>query len=213
MFWKLSMTYGLAAVALVALVLGTIAWRFVYFWGPFAWTGEPVRLARVLRIEPGMHVADIGAGDGALAVAMASRVGTGGQVYATELAPERRAAIEARARRASARNVRTITATQTETGLPEGCCDAIYLRAVFHHIPDRATFAAHVARALRPAGRVAVIDFAPGALWFHGADHGVAPDVVLQSFQMAGLRVRERVDHWGSGMFLLAFEREGRGNP
>ena len=47
---------------------------------------------------------------------------------------------------------------------------------------------------MRPGGRVAVIDFAPGTLWFHGADHGVRPDDVVRAFQAAGLRLRERVD-------------------
>ena len=46
--------------------------------------------------------------------------------------------------------------------------------------------AADVARALRPQGRVAVIDFAPGMLWFHAADHGVRPNAVVGAFQAAG---------------------------
>lgn len=101
-----------------------------------------------------------------------------------------------------------IAATKTETWLPSRCCDAIYMRAVFHHVADRSRFAADVTHALRPGGRVGVIDFAPGTLWFHGPDHGVEPHAVLRAFQAAGLRLRERVDEWGGGMFLLVFESD-----
>jgi hypothetical protein len=54
---------------------------------------------------------------------------------------------------------------------------------------------------------VAVIDFAPGSLWFHGSDHGVHAESVVAAFEGAGLRLRRRDDRWGGGMFLLVFER------
>jgi hypothetical protein len=84
------------------------------------------------------------------------------------------------------------------------------MRAVFHHIADRSEFVADVAQAVRAGGRVAVIDFAPGTLWFHRADHGVQPDDVLRAFEAGGFRLRERIDAWGGGMFLLVFERLAR---
>jgi ubiquinone/menaquinone biosynthesis C-methylase UbiE len=207
MFWKFSAAYSLVVAAMLALVIGTLAWRFAFFFAPFAWTGEPVRLARMLGVQPGMRIADIGAGSGALAVAMASIVGSAGQVFASELDPERLAAIDRRISRSSVQNVYAVAATETETRLPTGCCDVVYMRAVFHHIGDRSQFVGDVLRALGPGGRVGVIDFAPGTLWFHGADHGVQPDEVVRAFQAAGLRVRERIDDWGGGMFLIVFER------
>src|SRR5687768_13894646 len=118
MLWKFASVYGLAVMMVAALAAGTIAWRFAFFVVPFAWTGEPARLARALGIRPGMQIADIGAGSGALAVAMASFVGRTGQVYATELVPERRAAIERRVSRASIRNVHAVAAAEDATQLP-----------------------------------------------------------------------------------------------
>jgi ubiquinone/menaquinone biosynthesis C-methylase UbiE len=206
MSWSYSSVVGSIA-ALVLLAGGAIALRFSFFFMPFAWTGEPEQLARALGVQRGMAVADIGAGSGALATAMAAQVGETGRVYATELSVERRADIERRVESASIRNVQVITATDTDTGLTEQCCDAVYLRAVFHHIPAPRQFASSIARTLRPHGRVGVIDFAPGALWFHGRDHGVHLEIVVSAFQAAGLRLRERIDDWGGGMFLLVFER------
>ena len=51
------------------------------------------RLRQVLRLAPGSTVADVGAGDGWLSVAVARQVGPEGHVFATELNPARRATI------------------------------------------------------------------------------------------------------------------------
>ena len=205
MFPKLANSYWLILMTL-AVATGTIAWRFAFFFAPSWWTGEPARLAGALGIQPGIQVADIGAGSGALALKMAELVGTTGRVYAPELNPERRADIERRVDRASVANVSVVAAAETETRLPVNCCEAVYMRAVFHHIGNHQQFASDVARALRPGGRIGLIDFAPGSLWFHGSDHGVEPDSVLKAFQAAGLRLKERTDNWGGGMYLLVFE-------
>jgi arsenite methyltransferase len=201
------MTTGLRVVGLAVLIgVGAVVWRFGYFAAPFAWTGEPARLAAALGVVSGMQVADVGAGGGDLAVAMAQIVGPGGLVYATELGDEARAAIARRVASAGAGNVRVVTAEAYATGLAPLSCDAIYLRTVFHHIVDRRRFAAELARAVRPGGRIAIIDFAPGALWFHGADHGVSPAEVEAAFAGIGWQVRQRDDAWGGGLFQRVFE-------
>jgi SAM-dependent methyltransferase len=206
MDWNFSRALAAGAIVTTALGLAVIAWRFSFFILPFSWTGEPEQLGQALRLQPGMRVTDIGAGSGALALATAALVGSSGVVYATELSPDRLAEIERRVRSARLSNVRVIAAADDETGLPDQCCDAAYMRAVFHHVAHRSAFAEDVARSLRPGGRFAVIDFAPGTLWFHGADHGVSPDSVQLVFESAGLRLVSRDDDWGGGMFLLVFE-------
>src|SRR5262245_54032679 len=47
--------------------------------------GEVERLATWLDVKPGTRVADLGAGNGTFAIALARRVGSSGHVYATEL--------------------------------------------------------------------------------------------------------------------------------
>ena len=95
----------------------------------------------------------------------------------------------------------------TRGALPPGCCDAVYMRTVFHHIDDPAAFAGQVWQAVRPGGRVAVIDFSPGSLWFHGHDHGVTPDAITAAFEHAGFLRSRPVERWGASLFLLLFER------
>jgi len=197
---------GISVVAVVAL--SAVAWRFAFFVLPLAWTGEARLLAEALGLRPGMCVADVGAGDGRMAEAMAAVVGEGGRVIATEISADRLADLAARKSRRSLANVEVVAAGDDITGLEDARCDALYLRHVFHHLDDRPAMARQLARAVRPEGRIAVVDFPPGALWFHGTTHGVSADDVAAAFAAAGWRVRERRDDWGGGTFLVVVERD-----
>jgi ubiquinone/menaquinone biosynthesis C-methylase UbiE len=196
------------------VLFGTIAVAVGFMWAarplvfhvlPLAWTGEADRIAGFLKIRPGNRVAEIGAGGGALAAEIARRVGRDGAMFATELNPERRAQIARRA--VHLPQLTTIEAAPDTTKLPFDCCDAIYMRAVLHHITAPDAYARALARAVRPGGRVAIIDFPPGALFMHGADHGIEAQVVLRAFTAAGLELEGRDDDWGGAMYLLAFRR------
>jgi ubiquinone/menaquinone biosynthesis C-methylase UbiE len=197
---------GLVLAAAGTTVLMASAAHFSFFFLPFTWTGEPARLAALLGIRSGDRVADIGAGDGTHAIAIAQLVGEGGEVLASDIDPDRRRSIADRAAREHASNVRVVEATETSTNLADGCCQAIYMRTMFHHVKDVTSYAKAVVRSLQPGGRIAVIDFSPGRLWFHGGDHGVTPETVLSAFTNAGCTLRHRDDHWGGPTFLLVFE-------
>ena len=200
-----SLLLGTSVVVLAGA--GLLAWRFAFFIAPFWWTGEPARLAQVMKIEAGMRVADIGAGTGALALALAAKVGASGEVLATELSPARLDALSRMSAEPGGGRFTAIAGTTTDTGLPDSCCDAVYMRAMLHHVSEPEQFAAAVRRAVRSGGRVAVIDFTPGGLPFHGADHGITPERVVAAFTSNGLALRERIDGWGGGMFLVLFEK------
>ena len=208
MFDKPSLVAGLLLGLAGAAVSVAIAWHFALFVLPLTWTGEPERLVEALGVQPGDRVADLGAGDGSHAVAVAKLLGTRGEVLATELDPNRRRAIADTAVRAQAANVRVVEAAADATNLPDHCCRAIYMRTMLHHVSDRGAFARDVVRSVAVGGRIAVIDFAPGHLWFHGGDHGVAPEAVVAAFSEAGCTLRLRDDHWGGPAFLLVFECE-----
>src|SRR5262249_58412465 len=89
------------------------------------------RLAGLLELRPGMVVAEIGAGVGKTTRAVAERVGPSGHVYSTEIDPEALAKI--RETVADLSNVTVVQAGVAETGLPDACCDAIFMEAVYHH--------------------------------------------------------------------------------
>src|SRR5262245_58956210 len=121
---------------------------------------EGVRLAELLALEPGMEVADIGAGEGDLAFTLAQPVGPSGRVYATELDSDKLKDLREKA--ATVSNVTIVEAQSAATGLPDACCDAIYMRDVYHHLTDPGAVNRDIARALRPGGKLVIIDFRPG---------------------------------------------------
>jgi len=120
---------------------------------------EAERLAELLALRPGMTVAEIGAGTGWLTVDVAARVGTAGRVYSTELSPARRDDIRQAVAGAALTNVIVIEAGEHDTNLPSECCDAIFMRDVYHHFTHPTEIARSVWAALKPGGRLAVVSF------------------------------------------------------
>jgi ubiquinone/menaquinone biosynthesis C-methylase UbiE len=161
-------------------------------------------LAARLQLEPGDTVADIGAGSGALIVELARHVGPQGAAYATERTPDQRQRIAARAASAPV-PVTVVEAGDQTTNLPDACCDAIAMRMVMHHIADPAAFARDLRRSVRSGGRVAIIDFAPGALPHLTDDHGIEAGRLVEAFHSAGFTATARSDGWGGRTFLLVF--------
>lgn len=195
--------------AAVACVGPTAAFHFL----PPGTTGEEARLAAILEIAPGQAVADIGAGDGDLSMAIARRLEPGGTLYSTELDAELRDDLRQRASREHLTNVVVIEAGETATGLPDGCCDALFMRNVYHHLGDTTRYNQSLRRAARPGARVAIIDFEPGAFWFlrsspPGASrqrtgHGVGAVTVAEELQQAGFRPERTIETWGGRMYLV----------
>lgn len=209
---------GLALLALgaVVLLLGalygpTAAFHFL----PFSSTGEADRLAALLEIGPGKIVAEIGAGAGAMTVEMARRAAQGGRVYSTEISATRRADIAERVADEGLASVTVVEAGEAATNLPDACCDAIFMRNVYHHIGDIRPFNVSVRRALREGGRLAVIDFEPGAFWrlpgrrsgapAERTGHGVTPARLIAEVTAAGFEVEREIPDWGGRMFLVLF--------
>jgi SAM-dependent methyltransferase len=157
--------------------------------GGFRADGEELpRLRQVLALEAGMVVADVGAGNGELTFALAREVA---RVYATEIDAARLKKLHA----AKPGNVTVVEASSGETGLPPGCCDAIVLRRVYHHLTDPASINASLLRALRPGGVLAVIDFPPPFFWGRGA-LGVPQQAVIAEAGASGFELVRLIDDW-----------------
>jgi SAM-dependent methyltransferase len=162
-----------------------------------AWTqvfDDPVRdvwqrpddVLRALELEPAMSVADVGAGTGYFAVRLARAVPEG-EVIATDLEPDMLRFLSERARREQLPNLRTVLATPTTSGLAPSSVDRILIVHVWHHLADHGEYARGLAAALRPGGRLLVVDFSPTAQRGPPASLRVAPETVLAALEGAGL--------------------------
>jgi ubiquinone/menaquinone biosynthesis C-methylase UbiE len=175
---------------------------------------DTARLIEVLKIREGSTVADIGAGSGELTVLMARHVGATGHVYSTDINPERLLEIGKAVKQAQLRNVTVIEGASTRTNLSVECCDAIFLRHVYHHLGDPPLMNANLFASLRPGGRLAVVDFAPdngvsAPAGRRGTDvsHGVMPETVLDELRAAGFIGAERLPWPSRGYFLVVARR------
>ena len=121
---------------------------------------EVPQLAEVLELKPGMTVADVGAGGGAITVVLGKWIGSG-RVFATDIGAPQLQLIRDYVMREGLGNVTVIEGRATSTNLPDACCDAIFLRDVYHHLSDPEPFNKSLLASLKPGGRLAVIDFVP----------------------------------------------------
>jgi ubiquinone/menaquinone biosynthesis C-methylase UbiE len=158
----------------------------------------------------------VGAGDGTFAIALARRVGPSGQVYATELDDERLTDLRQAATEALLSNVTVVEGGVSTTNLPEACCDALFSRFVYHHLTDPAAINADIFRALRPGGRLVIIDFEPGGLmdwigWPETAGrrggHGTPKGTVMQEVTQAGFQWLRGPESWRGRTYAVLFRR------
>lgn len=127
-------------------------------------------------------------------------------MYATEIDAEMLAKIRDAAAAANLINVMVITAGERSTNLPDACCDAIYMRRVYHHLSDSADTVQGVHRALRPGGRFAVVDFL-SPWWLFFIHHGVSADAVVPQVTAAGFAVERRIDRWSLVDYCIVFRK------
>jgi predicted methyltransferase len=176
-------------------------------------------LAKVLEVEPGMTVADVGAGFGAMSIVFSRYLGLVGAVYSTDIGVTQLTALRQAVAREQLTNMTVITGAANAANLPAACCDAIFMRDVYHHVTEPTAFNRSLAAALKPGGRLAVIDFEPrkGSRVPDGVNanrggHGVPPAIVEQEVGAAGLTRVQTIASWppGSTEFFLALFKNNR---
>jgi ubiquinone/menaquinone biosynthesis C-methylase UbiE len=112
-----------------------------------------------LSIADGAAVADLGAGGGWFTIRLARRVGPNGVVYAEDIQPEMIESIRRRVEREQLKNVTPILGAPTDPRLPAGALDAVLIVGVYHEMEDPIALLRNIARALKPRGRLGIVDF------------------------------------------------------
>jgi SAM-dependent methyltransferase len=153
----------------------------------------PERMLDGLHLRPGDTVADVGAGVGYHAWRLSARVGPTGTVYATDLQPEMLALLRQTVAERGLRNVVTVQATKEGTGLPDGTMDLILLVDVYHEVQAPLGFLAQLRRALKPKGRLALVEFrAEDPAVPIRAEHKMTAEQVIAELAAGGFRLTER---------------------
>ena len=165
-------------------------------------------LVEVLKLRPGSTVVDIGAGRGELTVAIAPHVAPGGRVYSSDLGTE--AVQRLRVARAGITNVTVVEGDPNRTNLPEQCCDAVFLRYVYHHFADPPAMNASLLRTLKPGGRLAVIEFSPRGSESKqpsgrdsGKQHGITAETLVSELRQAGFELISAEERRDRGVYVV----------
>ena len=172
------------------------------------------KLFDALALKPGATACEMGAGDGALSIEAADRVGAQGRVYASEVGDN---VTMLRDRMAAAKRpqIDVVAGAPARTNFPDGACDALFMRKVYHHFDAPAAMNLSIAAALKPGGRLAIVDFGPppGAEAANPADrdtdghHGVTPPTVARELKAAGFDVIATETGAGRAFMVVALKR------
>lgn len=134
-------------------------------------------------IKPGQTVADIGAGTGLFTRLFADAVGKEGHVVAVDIAQKFLDHIAASSREAGLKNIDTVLCKPDSTELPPESVDVAFICDTYHHFEFPKKTMTSLQRALKPGGRIILIDFR--------REEGKSSEFVL-SHVRAGQEVFER---------------------
>lgn len=112
-----------------------------------------------LDLQPGMEVADVGAGTGLFTMLFAERVGPSGQVYAVDISRPFLQGIRERTAAAGLENVTTVLNEQQSVGLPARSVDLVFIADTYHHFEYPQQMLGSIHAALRPDAQLVIIDF------------------------------------------------------
>jgi ubiquinone/menaquinone biosynthesis C-methylase UbiE len=114
---------------------------------------------KACQIKPGERIADVGAGTGFYSQLFAKTTGWGGWVYSVDIAPKFLQHIASRATTDGVENLTTVLGTDVSVRLPPESVDLVFICDTYHHFESPQQSLASIFRALKPGGRLVLIDF------------------------------------------------------
>ena len=163
---------------------------------------EPERVLDLLGATPGATIADLGAGHGYFSDRLAARVGPDGRIVAIDISPDALEQLAVRFPPARFPHVVVRRATATDPGLPPDSLDAVLIVDTYHELGEPAAVLAALRRALRPGGRLVVVD--RSAAEHTERAHAIPEARVVAQAEAAGFHQRERHDL--PRQFVVVFE-------
>jgi len=153
---------------------------------------EPGRIVEILRLEPGMSVADIGAGTGYFNATLSEAVGAEGVVYPVDVEESLVEHMRERADEEVTPNVRPVLGAADDPQLPIDRVDRILMVDTYHHIDQRISYFERVRELLAPDGLFVDVDWKPGRMDLGPAEeHKISPQQVKTELQRAGFELLE----------------------
>jgi ubiquinone/menaquinone biosynthesis C-methylase UbiE len=156
-------------------------------------------------IRAGITVADIGAGEGYYTVRLAERVGKKGRVLAQDIDEKALQRLGRRVERERLDNVSIKLGAPDDPRLPTGSFDRIFMVHMYHEVSEPYAFLWRMRPALRPGGRVIVVDIDRPT-----DQHGIPPALLFCEFGRLGFRLTQFVRKPELQGYYAQFEAVGQ---
>jgi len=148
---------------------------------------EPDLAMRLIRVERGSTVADLGAGSGYFTVRLAKAVGTAGKVYAVDIQQGMLDLLQRAVTKEKLTNVIPVLGAVDDPRLPAASVDLVLMVDVYHELSSPQTTLAHLKEALKPGGRLVLLEYR--------AEDPAVP--ILPEHKMTKAMVKLEVEHEG----------------
>lgn len=153
-----------------------------------AWQ-QPDKVVASMAIQPGMIVADVGAGTGYFESRLSAAVGPNGKVLAVDIEPDMVRYLNERRTREKLWNVEGRLGKADDPDLHG--VDRVLIVDTWHHIENREAYAKKLAAALKPGGMVFVVDFTQATDKGPPKEMRIPPAQIIAELQSAGLDAKE----------------------
>jgi len=148
---------------------------------------DPDQAIRLLKIQKGSTVADVGAGSGYITLKLARAVGPMGKVYANDIQQGMLDLLQKNTAKAKVANVVPILGALDDPKLPADSIDLAIMVDVYHEFSQPQRMLQHLREALKANGRLVLLEY-----------RAEDPDVPIRpEHKMTKAQVKLEVEHEG----------------
>ncbi len=169
---------------------------------------KPNEVVKAMKLEPGQTVIDIGAGTGYFTRRFAKVVAPSGEALGLDIEPAMIDYMEADSKKLDLKNYKARLVKADDPELASHSADVVFFCDTLHHMEDRVAYFRKLALALKPGGRVIVIDFEKKPLPVGPPpEDKLSREEVVAEFHNAGYRLLRDHDFLPY-QYFLEFEPE-----
>lgn len=164
---------------------------------------KPEEVMKQLQLRSGDVVVDIGAGTGYFTRRFAAAVGAQGKAVGLDIESTMVTHINAEAQKQGIANLSARQVPPHDPQLAPQSVDVVFICDTYHHMQERVAYARLLSQALKPGGRVVIVDFQKRPLPLGPPmEWKLAPEAVTEEFRQAGFQLARSVEFLPYQYFL-----------